>query len=618
MQETIFERLKANDKSIAKKAIAAKCDGRLVDLSRTMIGDIVPIMPTDIEGLEVIRHSTAHILAMAVKQLYPQVQITIGPVIEEGFYYDFAFADDTKLTPEDFPKIEKQMQRIVKSNLVITREEISREDAITYFESIGEHYKADIIRDIPSNELLTLYDQGGFKDLCRGPHVPSTGKLGAFKLLKSAGAYWRGDSNNPMLQRIYGTAWATKEDLAHHLKQLEERERRNHKRIAEQADLFHFQSEAPGMVFWHPKGWYAYQAIIAYVRDYYLQYDYQEVNTPMLIDRSLWERSGHWDKFQENMFGVESDKRQYAIKPMNCPGHVQVFNDHLRSYRDLPYRIAEFGVCHRYEPSGTLQGLMRLRAFVQDDGHIFCTREQIASEVLAFIEQALTVYRHFGFDDVKVKLSTRPEKRVGSDEIWDHAESVLEEILEKSDLDWALQEGEGAFYGPKLEFSLNDSLGRVWQCGTVQLDFSMPERLGASYITQSGEKAVPVMLHRAILGSLERFFGILIENTGGWLPLWMTPTQAVIAGISDKHVEYCESVRKSLQSSGLRIKHDQRSEKIGYKIREHALAKIPYMVIVGDQEIENGTISVRGGQGEKYDGISLEQFVSMIQEVVVK
>ncbi len=616
MQKTIFERLKSEDKKLAKKAIAARCNGVLVDLSSTMSGEITPIYPDDTVGIDIIRHSTAHLLAMAVKDLYPDVQITIGPVIDEGFYYDFAFSDDTKITPDDFQKIEKKMRQLVKNNLPIAREEISRDEAIAYFESIGEQYKAEIIRDIPGDEVLTLYDQGGFKDLCRGPHVPSTGKLGAFKLLKCAGAYWRGDSNNPMLQRVYGTAWATKEDLDTYLTQLEEREKRNHKRIAEQADLFHFQSEAPGMIFWHPKGWQAYQSIVAYMRDYFIQHGYYEVNTPQLIDRSLWEKSGHWDKFQENMFGVESEKRSYALKPMNCPGHVQVFNDQLRSYRDLPYRIAEFGVCHRYEPSGTLQGLMRLRAFVQDDGHIFCTTEQIETEVLAFIEQALKIYRHFGFDDVKVKLSTRPEKRVGSDEVWDHAESVLEKILDHSELSWDLQEGEGAFYGPKLEFNLNDSLGRVWQCGTVQLDFSMPERLGASYITQSGEKAVPVMLHRAILGSLERFFGIVIENTGGWLPLWMAPVQAVIAGISDKHADYCDEVYQSLRQAGIRVQQDQRSEKIGYKIREHTLAKVPFMIIVGDQEVQNNTISVRGGQGEKHDGITIEQFISMIQEVV--
>nr|WP_272880534.1 threonine--tRNA ligase [Candidatus Synchoanobacter obligatus] len=582
-------------------------------MNRHVTGDIEPVFPSDEAGVDIIRHSTAHLLAMAVKELYPDVQITIGPVISEGFYYDFAFADDTVLTPDTFPSIEKKMRQLVKKNFSLEREEISRDDAIAYFESIGEKYKAEIIRDIPEGEMLTIYNQGGFKDLCRGPHVPTTGKLGAFKLLKSAGAYWRGDSNNPMLQRVYGTAWATQEDLEKHLTQLEEREKRNHKKIAEQADLFHFQPEAPGMVFWHPKGWQAYQAIIRYVRDYYLEQDYQEVNTPMLIDCSLWEKSGHWDKFQENMFGVESDKRHYAIKPMNCPGHIQVFNDKLRSYRDLPYRMAEFGVCHRYEPSGTLQGLMRLRAFVQDDGHIFCTEEQIESEVMGFIEQAMAIYKHFGFDDIKIRLSTRPEKRVGSDDIWDHAESVLEKILNQSGLPWELSAGEGAFYGPKLEFNLNDSLGRVWQCGTVQLDFSMPERLGASYINQAGEKAAPVMLHRAILGSLERFFGIVIENTGGWLPIWLAPVQAVVAGISDKQAGYVETVYKALKKAGIRIQRDVRSEKIGYKIREHTLAKVPYMIIVGDKEASEKTISVRGGQGDKFDGITLEQFVEMIQ-----
>ncbi len=417
-----------------------------------------------------------------------------------------------------------------------------------------------------------------------------------------------------MLQRIYGTAWSTQEELEKHLKQLEEREKRNHKRIGEQSDLFHFQSEAPGMVFWHPNGWYVYQAMIRYIRDYYINNGYQEINTPMLIDCKLWEQSGHWDKFQENMFGVESDKRHYAIKPMNCPGHIQVFNDHLRSYRDLPYRLAEFGTCHRYEPSGTLQGLMRLRAFVQDDGHIFCTEEQIQSEVLAFIEHALMIYKHFGFDDVMIRLSTRPEKRVGSDDIWDHSESVLEQILNDSGLEWQLAPGEGAFYGPKLEFNLKDSLGRIWQCGTVQLDFSMPERLGASYVNQEGNKVVPVMLHRAILGSLERFFGIVIENTGGWLPLWMTPLQVVVSGITDKHLDYAQAVQNKLADAGVRSRVDSRSEKIGYKIREHTLSRVPFMVIIGDNEVEHNTISVRGGQGEKHDSISVETLISMIKE----
>ncbi len=614
MSLSIFEQLKARDKKVAKQAIAAKCDGELVDLYRDLSGDITPVFAHEEEGIEIIRHSTAHLLAMAVKDLYPNVQITIGPVIDEGFYYDFAFSDDTKLTPDEFPAIEKKMRQLIKKALPIRREEISRDGAVSYFESIGENYKAEIIRDIAKDETLTLYDQGGFKDLCRGPHVTSTAKLGAFKLLKSAGAYWRGDSNNPMLQRIYGTAWATPEDLEVHIKQLEEREKRNHKRIAEQSDLFHFQPEAPGMVFWHPNGWSAYQSMLQYIRDYYLQNDYQEINTPMLIDCMLWEKSGHWDKFQENMFAVESDKRQYAIKPMNCPGHIQVFNDHLRSYRELPYRLAEFGTCHRYEPSGTLQGLMRLRAFVQDDGHIFCTEDQIASEVLAFIDQALAIYRHFGFDDVMIRLSTRPEKRVGSDQIWDQAESALETILNESGLEWALSPGEGAFYGPKLEFNLKDSLGRIWQCGTVQLDFSMPERLGATYINSSGDKIVPVMLHRAILGSLERFFGIVIENTGGWLPLWMAPLQVVISGITDKHLDYAQGVHQMLIKSGVRAKVDSRSEKLGYKIREHTLARVPFMVIIGDNEIENECISVRGGQGEKHDNISVDKLISMIQK----
>ena len=610
--QSIYEQLKTTDKKLAKQAIAAKVQGKLVDLAHQSNDDFTPVMPGDKDGIEIIRHSTAHLLAMAVKELYPQVQITIGPVIEEGFYYDFAFSDDTTLTPEDFPKIEKMMHKIVKKNLIIQREEMARDDAVAYFESIGEHYKADIIRDISQDETLSIYDQGGFKDLCRGPHVPSTSKLGAFKLLKVAGAYWRGDSNNPMLQRIYGTAWATKDDLEQHLEQLKEREKRNHKRIGDQADLFHFQSEAPGMVFWHPKGWFAYQAMIKFIRDYYGNNGYQEVNTPMLIDCTLWEKSGHWDKFQENMFGVESDKRHYAIKPMNCPAHIQIFNDQLRSYRDLPYRLAEFGTCHRYEPSGTLQGLMRLRAFVQDDGHIFCTEDQIEQEVNAFIQHALDIYKQFGFDDVMIRLSTRPEKRVGSDDVWDHSESVLENILNASGLEWELAEGEGAFYGPKLEFNLKDSLGRIWQCGTVQLDFSMPERLGASYINQSGDKVRPVLLHRAILGSLERFFGIVIENTAGWLPHWMVEKQVMISGISDKHLDYANDVCDKLKASGVRAFVDSRAEKIGYKIREHTLARVPFIVVVGDQEMNNNMISVRCGNGDKHDGITIDALVSMI------
>ena len=452
---TALDYLKSQMGKDAKKVLAVLHNGKEADLSKVVAesDEVTPIRPEDDAGIEIIRHSTAHLLAMAVKDLYPDVQITIGPVIEEGFYYDFAFSDDKKLTPSDFPAIEKRMRQIVKQNLPVSRHMMSRDDAIAYFESIGEHYKAAIIRDIPSDESLSVYQQGDFKDLCRGPHVPSTGKLGAFKLIKVAGAYWRGDSNNPMLQRIYGTAWDTQENLTEHLKQLEEREKRNHKRIGEQADLFHFQSEAPGMVFWHPRGWQAYQSVIRYIRDYYLEHNYQEVNTPMLIDSSLWKASGHWDKFQENMFAVESDKRHYAIKPMNCPGHVQLFNDKLRSYRELPLRLAEFGTCHRHEPSGTLQGLMRLRAFVQDDGHIFCTEDQIESEVSAFIEQAMTIYRHFGFEQVNLRLSTRPEKRVGSDQVWDHTESVLQKILESSDLDWSLSQERGLFMDQNLSLT---------------------------------------------------------------------------------------------------------------------------------------------------------------------
>ncbi|MDC3180883.1 threonine--tRNA ligase [Gammaproteobacteria bacterium] len=613
---TALESIKISHREHFKKAVAARNNGQLIDLSTVVKeGDeVIPVLPQEVDGLEVIRHSTAHLLAMAVKSLYPSVQVTIGPVIEEGYYYDFAFEDDTVLTPEDFTKIEKAMRQIVKKSLPITREEVSRNDAIKYFENIGEHYKVEIIKAIPGDEVLSLYQQGDFKDLCRGPHVKSTAQLGAFKLTKVAGAYWRGDSNNKMLQRVYGTAWDTKEALEHHLEQVKEREKRNHKKIAEQADLFHFQPEAPGMVFWHHKGWFAYQAIIQFVRQYYSDNGYEEVNTPMLLDRALWEASGHWDKFQENMFQVESEQRLYAVKPMNCPAHVQIFKNRLRSYRDLPLRMGEFGTCHRNEPSGTLQGLMRLRAFVQDDGHIFCTEKEIADEVTKFMHDALKVYRMFGFDQVTVRFSTRPDVRVGEDAIWDHSEVVLEEILDEMGIDWSLAPGEGAFYGPKLELSLKDSLGRTWQCGTIQLDFSMPDRLGASYIDSDGQKKVPVMLHRAMLGSLERFLGILIENTFGWLPIWMHEVQVIITGISDKHQAYALEVEKSLRSMGVRSKCDLRSEKVGMKIREHILNRIPFIAIVGDEEINNQTVSVRTGQGEQMGSIRVEALAKHINQ----
>jgi threonyl-tRNA synthetase len=603
---TALESIKKSHRDSYKKAVAARVENDLIDLSAEVseAASVAPVLASEQDGLEVIRHSTAHLLAMAVKSLYPDVQVTIGPVIEEGYYYDFAFEDETVLSPEDFPKIEKAMRQIVKKSFPITREHMSRNDAIKYFESIGEEYKVEIIKDIPEDEILSLYQQGDFKDLCRGPHVKSTAQLGAFKLTKVAGAYWRGNSDNKMLQRVYGTAWDTQDALNAHLEQLKEREKRNHKKIADQADLFHFQSQAPGMVFWHSKGWYAYQSIIQFMRQYYRDNGYEEVNTPMLLDRTMWEESGHWEKFQENMFQVESEQRLYAVKPMNCPAHVQIFKNKLRSYKELPVRLGEFGTCHRNEPSGTLQGLMRLRAFVQDDGHIFCSEQSISSEVTKFMLDALKVYKLFGFENVTVRFSTRPEQRVGDDSIWDHSEKVLEDILNEMGIEWSLAPGEGAFYGPKLELSLKDSLGRVWQCGTIQLDFSMPSRLGSSYIDSDGQKKVPVMLHRAMLGSLERFLGILIENTYGWLPIWMHKTQVIITGISDKHAEYATLVEQELNALGVRAKCDLRSEKVGLKIREHTLARMPYIIVVGDEEAAKKTISVRTGQGEQLGTMS--------------
>ncbi len=613
---TALESIKKSHRDSYKKAVVARVDSNLIDLSTEVLEDakVTPVLASEQDGLEVIRHSTAHLLAMAVKSLYPNVQVTIGPVIEEGYYYDFAFEDDTVLSPEDFPRIEKAMRQIVKKSFPITRELMSRNDAIKYFEGIGEHYKVEIIKDIPEDEVLSLYQQGDFKDLCRGPHVKSTAQLGAFKLTKVAGAYWRGNSDNKMLQRVYGTAWDTQDALNAHLEQLKEREKRNHKKIADQADLFHFQSQAPGMVFWHSKGWYAYQSIIQFMRQYYRDNGYEEVNTPMLLDRTMWEQSGHWDKFQENMFQVESEQRLYAVKPMNCPAHVQIFKNKLRSYKELPVRLGEFGTCHRNEPSGTLQGLMRLRAFVQDDGHIFCSEQSISAEVTKFMLDALKVYKLFGFEDVTVRFSTRPEQRVGEDSIWDHSEKVLEEILNEMGIDWSLAPGEGAFYGPKLELSLKDSLGRVWQCGTIQLDFSMPSRLGSSYIDSDGQKKVPVMLHRAMLGSLERFLGILIENTYGWLPIWMHETQVIITGISDKHAEYATFVEQELNSLGIRAKCDLRSEKVGLKIREHTLARMPYIIVVGDEEAAKKTISVRTGQGEQLGTMSVATLSERIHQ----
>jgi len=597
---------------LAKAALAGKIDDQLVDTSFLIENDVqlAIITDRDAEGLEVIRHSTAHLMAQAVKSLFPKAQVTIGPVIEDGFFYDFSYEES--FTPEDLLAIEKKMAEIVKQNLPISRSVKSRDEAVQFFQDMGEKYKAEIIESIPDNEDLSLYQQGDFIDLCRGPHAPSTGKLKIFKLMKLAGAYWRGDSNNEMLQRIYGTAWANKKDLKAYLHRLEEAEKRDHRRLGKQLDLFHMQEEAPGMVFWHEKGWIIYQEIEQYVRNVLVEHDYQEVKTPQLVDRSLWEKSGHWDKFSDMMFTTHSENRDYAVKPMNCPCHIQIFNSGLKSYRDLPLRMAEFGSCHRNEPSGTLHGLMRVRNFVQDDAHIFCTEDQIQSEISAFIDLLFSVYKDFGFTDILVKLSTRPEQRVGSDEVWDKAEAALEASLNSKALDWELQPGEGAFYGPKIEFSLKDCIGRVWQCGTAQVDFSMPGRLDADYIDEQGDKQVPVMIHRAILGSIERFIGILIEEHAGKMPLWLAPVQIIAMGITDKQADYVQSVVKTLRKSGLRAESDLRNEKIGFKIREHTLSRIPYILVAGDREIEANSIAVRTRSGEDLGTMTIESLTKIL------
>ncbi|MGB5304991.1 MAG: threonine--tRNA ligase, partial [Gammaproteobacteria bacterium] len=550
----------------------------------------------------------AHLLAQAVKALFPEAQVTIGPVIENGFYYDFAYA--RSFTPEDLVAIEKKMGELAKQDLQVTRTVMPRDAAVTFFRAMGEEYKAQIIEDIPADQELSLYEQGGFTDLCRGPHVPSTGKLKAFKLMKVAGAYWRGDSDNEMLQRIYGTAWTDKKALKAYLHRLEEAEKRDHRKLGKIMDLYHTQEEAPGMVFWHNNGWQVYLVIQDYIRGMLSQHGYQEVHTPHILDRSLWEKSGHWEKFQDDMFTTESENRTYAIKPMNCPAHIQIYNQGLKSYRDLPLRLAEFGSCTRNEPSGTLHGLMRVRNFVQDDAHIFCTEEQILDEVSDFIDLLYQVYADFGFTEVSVKFSTRPEERVGADALWDKAEAALQAVLEHKQLDWELQPGEGAFYGPKIEFNLKDCLARVWQLGTIQLDFSMPDRLNAHYVAEDGSKQVPVMLHRAILGSLERFIGILIEHYAGALPLWLAPVQAVILNITDKQAVYARKVEETLKNQGLRVKSDLRNEKIGFKIREHTIHRIPYLLVIGDRETEAGTVAVRTRSGEDLGSLSIEQLAA--------
>jgi threonyl-tRNA synthetase len=601
---------------LAKATLAGEVDGRLRDASHVIENDarVRIITGKDPEGLEIIRHSTAHLMAMAVERLYPESQVTIGPVIENGFYYDFSYPPG--FTMEDLDRIGAEMRRIVKDQLPVTREVWHRGEAVQFFQQEGEHYKAEIIASLPEDEEITLYRQGEWVDLCRGPHVPDTGKLGEFKLTKLAGAYWRGDSNNEMLQRIYGTAWATKKDLDEYLHRLEEAEKRDHRRLARQLDLFHFQEEAPGMVFWHDKGWRIYTLISEYMRDQLRRHGYQEVNTPEVVDIKLWEKSGHADKFIKDMFITESENRTYAIKPMNCPCHVQVYNQGLHSYRDLPMRLAEFGSCHRNEPSGALHGLMRVRAFRQDDAHIFCTPGQVLQESADFIELLYKIYADFGFDEVLVKLSTRPDNRIGDDAQWDEAEQTLAKALDNAGIAWEENPGEGAFYGPKIEFSLKDTIGRVWQCGTLQVDFFMPGRLDASYIDEDSARQTPVMLHRAILGSLERFIGILIENYGGSFPAWLAPIQAVVLNISEKQDEYCEKVVESLQNQGFRVDSDLRNEKIGFKIRQHTLARVPYLLVVGDREVENGAVAVRSRSGEDLGSMQLDEFAQHLAEDV--
>jgi len=599
---------------LAKAALAGEVDGQLVDTSFLIKSDVELAIITnkDDKALEVIRHSTAHLLAQATQQLYPKAQVTIGPVIDNGFYYDFAY--EKGFNEQDLVKIEQEMNAIVKQNLPIQRLEMKREDAIELFKSMGEYYKAEIIESIPTNEVLSLYKQGDFVDLCRGPHVPSTSKLKVFKLMKLAGAYWRGDSNNEMLQRVYGTAWENKKDLEDYVLRLEEAEKRDHRKIGKVQDLFHTQEEAPGMVFWHPRGWTLYRLIVQYMSQVYRDNGYLEVHTPEVLDRTLWEKSGHWDKFGDSMFTTNSESREYAIKPMNCPGHVQIYKHSLKSYRDLPLRLAEFGSCHRNEPSGTLHGIMRVRNFVQDDAHIFCTPEQIQSEVSAFIDLTFEVYKHFGFENIDIKLSTRPEIRVGSDKAWDKAEAALAEALNVKGIEWELQAGEGAFYGPKVEFVLKDCLDREWQCGTIQADFSMPERLEAQYVAEDGSKQIPVMLHRVIVGSIERFTGILIEHYEGAFPSWLAPIQAVILNITQKQEEFAKKIEKKLKKQGLRVISDLRNEKIGYKIREHSMQRYPYILVVGDREVENNQISVRQRGGEDLGSMSFEALIKLINQ----
>ncbi|GAB7128256.1 threonine--tRNA ligase [Silvimonas sp. JCM 19000] len=598
---------------LARAALAGKVDGKLVDTSFVIDHDasLAIVTDKDADGLDVIRHSTAHLLAYAVKSLFPDAQVTIGPVIDDGFYYDFSYS--RPFTPEDLAAIEKKMAELAKQDIPVERYELSRDEAVAYFKGIGEKYKAEIIESIPADQTLSLYREGDFTDLCRGPHVPSTGKLKVFKLMKVAGAYWRGDSKNEMLTRVYGTAWAKKEDLEAYLHRLEEAEKRDHRKIGKALDLFHMQEEAPGMVFWHPKGWQLWQSVEQYMRRRLGVAGYQEVRTPQMMDRVLWERSGHWENYHDNMFITESEKRVYAVKPMNCPGHVQIFNSDLRSYRDLPLRLAEFGACHRNEPSGSLHGLMRVRGFTQDDAHIFCTPDQFISEAIAFHQLAMSVYDDMGFTDVSIKLSLRPDKRAGSDEGWDNAENGMRDALRACGVEWEELPGEGAFYGPKVEYHIKDAIGRSWQCGTLQLDFVLPERLGPEYVAEDNSRQRPIMLHRAIVGSMERFLGILIENFAGSFPLWLAPTQLVIMNISEAQADYVAEVAQKLKAAGLRVQSDLRNEKITYKIREHSLQRLPYQLIVGDKEKAAGLVAVRSRSGEDLGQMTVEALLERLK-----
>jgi len=608
---------------LSKAALAGKVDGKLVDNSFVINNNsnVSIITAKDAEGLEVIRHSTAHLLAYAVKTMFPEAQVTIGPVIEHGFYYDFAYK--RPFTPQDLLAIEKKMQELANQDEPVVRRVLPRDEAVTYFKSLGEHYKAEIIASIPTNEEVSLYREGSFEDLCRGPHVPSTGKLKHFKLMKVAGAYWRGDQNNEQLQRIYGTAWATKDELQQYLTQLEEAEKRDHRKLGRELDLFHIDEHAPGLVFWHPNGWVLWQQVEQYMRKVYRDNGYQEVKGPQVIDKALWEKTGHWDKYRENMFTTESEKRDFALKPMNCPGHILIYKQGLKSYRDLPLRYGEFGQCHRNEPSGGLHGIMRVRGFTQDDGHIFCTEDQILPECVHFTSLLQQVYRDFGFHSIIYKVATRPEQRIGSDEIWDKAEHALIQSLKASGCEFEISQGDGAFYGPKIEYTLKDAIGRQWQCGTIQVDFSMPERLDAEYVGEDGGRHRPVMLHRAIVGSLERFIGILIEEHAGALPTWLAPVQVVVLNITDAQADYCrelvETLKKSLPNQELRVISDLRNEKITYKIREHSLQKLPYILVAGDKEKAAGAVAVRARGNKDLGVMSVNEFVqTLIQDITSK